>query len=53
MRIVKSLFTMALYGAASAAGTLAMFAAVEHFQNPANRAKVKRVIKNITDEFGK
>ena len=53
MRIVKSLFTMALYGAASAAGTLAMFAAVEHFKNPENREKVKRVINNIKDEFGK
>lgn len=53
MRIVKNMLTMALYGAASAAGTLAMFAAAEYLWDSENREKVKRVIKNIKDEFGK
>lgn len=51
MRTIKMLLNAVLLGMAGGAGGLIVMKIVDVAGNPVNQAKVKRVFKNIKDEF--
>lgn len=51
MRTIKMLLTGLVAGMVGATGGLIVLKAYEAISNPDNQAKVKRVFKNIKDEF--